>query len=216
MKKEELVKKIDHTILRPNATHKNIEQLCEEAKKFKFRAVCVHPCWIKKCSLILKNTNILIATVNDFPLGCGGETTKTKQAYAAKMNGANEIDTVINLGLYLDKNFVDLLWEIKFTAQIIPTKVILETAHLSNNQVKELAKMILDTGAIAIKTSTGFGPKYPIEQKLQHVEIMKNVVGNNMMVKASGQISTRRTAIKMINAGADIIGTSSSIKIMGE
>lgn len=216
MKKENLAKRIDHTILKTKATDKDIIKLCEEAKKFNFRAVCVHPCWVKTCSSLLEDSNILIAAVNDFPLGCGGELSKTEQAWHAKQNGADEIDTVLNLGLFFSGNFVDLLSEIKFTAKILPTKVILETVYLKDYQIHDMAKRIMDTGAMAIKTSTGFGPKYLIEKKLRHVSIMKEAVGKNMLVKASGQISTRTTAIRMINAGADIIGSSSGVKIIGE
>ncbi len=209
-----IASKIDHTLLVPTATALEIKKLCYQAKKYGFRAVCVHPAFVSLCKRFLGNNHqVLIVTVNDFPFGIGGETAKITQALAAVQCGAQEIDTVINLSACHAGNFSKTRREIEKLVTIAPTKVIVESAYWSDFHLIELAKLIHDAGAFCLKTSTGFGPRISLDKKARQISLVKKTVPS-LKVKAAGGIKTLADAKKMLSAGADIIGSSSGMQII--
>lgn len=226
MKKKELASMIDHTNLKPTAAKDDILRLCDEAMEWGFRAVCVNPAWVKTCRRRLQKSNVLIAAVNDFPLGCGGERSKELMAQYAKDQGADEIDTVINLGYWDSACSNKIFRELVVVSRVINTKVILRANTIYEKhpddflaRIKALSAVVQDASEqefcniIATKTSTGMGPKCPLKVKVEQIKAMK-AGAPNLMVKASGGISSYQAAIRIIKAGAGIIGASAGIKIV--
>lgn len=216
MTKKEIAKYIDHTLLKPDATIFDIKRLCEEAVKYKFFAVCVAPAFISYVKEILSENEIKIATVVGFPLG--NETTKTKifEAKEAVRNGADEIDMVINIGYLKSKNYKyvhDEISAVKSELGDKTLKVIIETSLLNNEEKIIASTIVKSAGADFVKTSTGFSQGGATKED---IELIKKVVGENFGIKASGGIRTFEQALELIKAGANRIGTSSSVKIVEE
>jgi deoxyribose-phosphate aldolase len=217
----ELAKMIDHTILKANATQNDIEKLCEEAKKYNFASVCVNPYWVPLTSALLKNSTVKVCTVIGFPLGATSSESKAYETEIAILQGADEVDMVINVGaMKNDKTDIvenDILSVVnsarktgKSQNKNIIVKVILETCYLTKDEIKKACICAKNAGADFVKTSTGFGTG---GATVEDVALMKKTVGETMQVKASGGIRDYDTAIKMIEAGASRIGTSSGIAI---
>ena len=217
----ELAKMIDHTILKANATQNDIEKLCEEAKKYNFASVCVNPYWVPLTSALLKNSTEKVCTVIGFPLGATSSESKAYETEIAILQGADEVDMVINVGaMKNDKTDIvenDILSVVnsarktgKSQNKNIIVKVILETCYLTKDEIKKACICAKNAGADFVKTSTGFGTG---GATVEDVALMKKTVGETMQVKASGGIRDYDTAIKMIEAGASRIGTSSGIAI---
>ena len=217
----ELAKMIDHTILKANATQNDIEKLCEEAKKYNFASVCVNPYWVPLTSALLKNSTVKVCTVIGFPLGATSSESKAYETEIAILQGADEVDMVINVGaMKNDKTDIvenDILSVVnsarktgKSQNKNIIVKVILETCYLTKDEIKKACICAKNAGADFVKTSTGFGTG---GATVEDVALMKKTVGSSMQVKASGGIRDYKTAIKMIEAGASRIGTSSGIAI---
>jgi len=211
-----LARKIDHTILKPDATENEIRELCGEAKKYEFASVCVNPGYVSLCSELLKGTPVKVCTVIGFPLGATTTQTKEFEAEQAINNGAEEIDMVINVGrlkqggydyVYKDVNQVVLVAK-KHNAIC---KVILETALLTDEEKIKACVICKRAGAHFVKTSTGFSKG---GATAGDVALMKYVVGSTVGVKASGGIRSREDAEKMVASGADRIGASASVKIV--
>lgn len=210
----EIVTMIDHTLLKPDATKRQIEQLCQEAKAYKFAAVCVNPTWVEVCHRYLQNEEIAIATVVGFPLGATTTAVKAYEAEEAVHNGATEIDMVLNIGALKSGNceFVkrDIAQVVEQVRDKAIVKVILETHLLTKEEMKQACELAKQAGAHFVKTSTGFlGGGATAED----VALMKEVVGAELGVKASGGIRTKEAALQMIEAGATRIGTSAGITI---
>ena len=219
MSKEEistLAKMIDHTNLKPDSTLENIKNLCEEAEEYNFGAVCVNPYYVKAAYDYLKKTDVKICTVIGFPLGASILKVKTFEINEVIKVGASEIDIVLNIGalksgnLELVKNNIEAM---VIASEDHITKVILETCYLTEREIIRACHLVRDSGADFVKTSTGFGPKGATEA---NVILMRNSVGNKLGVKASGGIRDYKTVKKMIEAGANRIGTSSSVQIIEE
>jgi deoxyribose-phosphate aldolase len=210
----ELAQYIDHTSLKPDVTKDDIIKLCEEAKKYRFKAVCVNPIYVRLCSEILMNSGVLIAAVVGFPLGASSPEIKADETRSAVEDGAREIDMVINIGALKDKDY-ELIFreihEIVIAASGYPVKVIIETALLDDTQKIIACALAKAAGAHFVKTSTGFGPG---GATVEDVALMRKIVGPYMGVKASGGIRDTETAQKMISAGANRIGASASVKII--
>ena len=208
----ELNKYIDHTILKPEANKENIEKLCNEAKQYNFKSVCINPCWISYAKELLKDSDVLIATVIGFPLGATTSEVKAFEAKQAVQNGANEVDMVLNIGKMIDKDYDYVMNDIKavVNASKVTVKVILETCKLTKDEIAKASQLASLSGADFVKTSTGFGGG---GAKVEDVKIMKENCGN-LKVKASGGIRDYNTAVEMINAGAERLGTSASIAIV--
>jgi deoxyribose-phosphate aldolase len=212
--KKQLAKMIDHTNLKPNIDRYDISKLCLEAKKYGFYAVCVNPIHVSLAHELLRDTDVKVDSVVGFPLGY--TLTKVKALETAKLieDGANEIDMVINMIFLKQRNYAQVRNDIKAVVEAANgkiVKVILETCYLTDKQIIRACKLSKEAGAHFVKTSTGFGPSGAI---IEHVKLMRETVGEEMGVKAAGGIRTFDDAIKMIEAGANRIGTSSGVEII--
>ena len=232
MTKQEIASYIDHTLLAPEAGVKEISQVCSEAASYGFASVCINPCYVSYAATALKGTGVKVCTVIGFPLGAATSASKAMEARDAIKNGADEIDMVINIGAAIDGRFSvvgsDIATVVKEARQeaealgkSIIVKVIMETCFLDNDTLKLCCLCAKKAGADFVKTSTGFAiPKGREGQPLPngasefHVKLMRDAVGPDMGVKASGGIRNAKTAIAMIEAGANRIGTSSSVRIV--
>ena len=222
MNNAEIAKMIDHTILKANATQSDIEKLCEEAKKYNFASVCVNPYWVSLASDLLKNSTVKVCTVIGFPLGATSSESKASETEIAILQGADEVDMVINVGAMknnqtdiVEKDILSVVNSARKTGKAqnknITVKVILETCYLTKDEIKNACLCAKNAGADFVKTSTGFGTG---GATVEDVKLMKETVGSSMEVKASGGIRDYETAIKMIEAGATRLGTSSGIAIV--
>ena len=204
---------IDHTNLKPTATKQDIEQLCQEAMQYQFFSVCVPAYYVAFCKSQLAKTNIKVCTVISFPHG--NEPTLIKQAATeeASINGADEIDYVINLHMVKNQEYKEILAEmraIKTIAEKRVVKVILEICELNKNEITKLCELAVTAGLDFVKTSTGFGQSGATVNALK---LMKATVNNKVEIKASGGIRDYNKCQEMIKAGATRIGTSSSVRI---
>lgn len=213
----DLAKFIDFTNLKSEITEKEMKEFCDLAKKYEFRAICIHPFWVRFCKEKLSDAKILIAAVNDFSFGQGGKETKIFQAELVKKMGADEIDTVINVGALKSGNYNLVLEELKAVTKILPTKVIIESGLLSDEEIKKAAEIVKKSGAEFIKTSTGFIANTDIKTKANHIRIIKETI-SDLKIKASGGIRTYQDIKILQEAGADIfgIGMAGAIAIMNE
>jgi len=204
--------KVDHTLLAATAANADIEKLCKEAVEFKTASVCIAPCYVKFARALYPNLNI--CTVIGFPLGYDLPAVKQSAAKAAIDDTAGELDMVINITDVKNNNIDTIKKEISTLKQITGEKilkVIIETCYLTQDEKITLCKVVTDSGADYIKTSTGFGTA---GATMQDIELFKKYVGQNVKIKAAGGIKTREDMIAFINAGADRLGTSSAVKIL--
>jgi deoxyribose-phosphate aldolase len=214
----DLARYIDHTVLKPEAVEAQIVQLCEEAQRFHFMAVCVNPVWVKRCVSLLSGGDTCVATVAGFPLGATLPEVKAYEAQQLVAVGAREIDMVINIGALKGGDHALVARDIAAVVQAARvggaiTKVIIEAALLNDEEKKTVCRLACETGAEFVKTSTGFS----ISGATAHdVTLMREVVGPNVGVKAAGGIKTYADALTMIAAGANRLGVSASVKIMQE
>ncbi len=207
-------KYFDHTILKADATEKEIINLCEEAKKYNFASVCVNPCYVKKCVEILRESNVDVCTVVGFPLGSMTTESKLFETEQALKDNADEIDMVINIGKLKDKDYDYVKNEINLLKKACGNKilkVIIETCLLTDEEKIKACELSKEAGADFVKTSTGMSKA---GAKKEDIILMKNVVGNDLGVKASGGIKDLNSAKIMIDAGATRIGCSSTVNIM--
>ena len=207
---------IDHTVLKPEATPDDISKLCREAKKYNFASVCVNPSFVPLCHDILKDSDVKVCTVIGFPLGATTTEVKKFEAEQAIEQGAKEIDMVINVGRLkagdYDYVYNDIFQVVQAAKKRrIMSKVILETALLTDEEKIKACLLVKKAGADFVKTSTGFSKG---GATVGDVALMKYVVGSGMGVKASGGIRSREDAEAMVASGADRIGASASVKIV--
>lgn len=213
---QDLVGMIDHTLLKPDATLREIKQLCEEAKQYNFASVCVNPSYVDACFNFIKSSNVKVCSVIGFPLGATTAQAKFHEAEEAIKNGAEELDMVINVGKLKDKDYLFVLDDLKAIADLSKkhlcvSKVILETCLLSDEEKVITCLLAKEAGLNFVKTSTGFSKS---GATVHDVALMKFVVGEKMQVKASGGIRSYEDAIAMINAGATRLGASAGVKII--
>lgn len=206
---------IDHTLLKPNAQEAQIIKLCEEAKEYGFASVCVNPTHIALCAEQLKGTDVAVCTVIGFPLGANTSAVKAFEAQDAIANGATEVDMVVNVGAVKDGkwDFVqDDIAAVVKAANGTLVKVIIETCLLTDEEKAQVSKVAKAAGADFVKTSTGFstGGATPHD-----VAIMREAVGPELGVKASGGIHNADEAIACIKAGATRLGCSAGIAVVG-
>ncbi|MBU3161521.1 deoxyribose-phosphate aldolase [Clostridium frigoris] len=210
-----IAKLIDHTELKPVATKGQILQLIEDAKKNNFASVCVNPIWAKVASLGLKDSEVSVCVVIGFPLGANTTETKAFEAKDAIKNGATEVDMVISIGELKDKNYAYVEQDIKAVVEVAKgkalVKVIIETCLLTRDEKIKACQIAKKAGADFVKTSTGFSKG---GATVEDVKLMRETVGKEMGVKASGGIHTKEEAMQMVEAGATRIGTSSGIAII--
>ena len=208
---------IDHTLLKADATSKDIKYLCNEAVEYGFYSVCVNPCYIKAAKKNLKDTGVKVCSVIGFPLGASDTKVKVYEAKKAIHDGAEEIDVVINISKikekkfsYIEKELVSIVNAINKKAVI---KVIIETCLLTKEEIVEACKIIYKSGADFVKTSTGFSFK---GAQVEDIELMKHICKDKILIKASGGINSLNHMKLLIEAGANRIGTSHSVEIMQE
>jgi deoxyribose-phosphate aldolase len=211
----DLARYIDHTLLKPEATYEQVEQLCAEAARHRFVSVCVNPFWVATCAKLLEGTDVKVCTVIGFPLGASHSAAKAFETRQAVADGAGEVDMVINVGAlksgYFDFVRADMAGVVAAAGPGIVTKAILETALLTDPEKVRACELAKEAGLDFVKTSTGFGPG---GATAGDVALMRQVVGPGMGVKASGGIRDRETALLMVRSGASRIGASASVKIV--
>ncbi len=205
---------IDHTLLKPTATENDIKKLCEEALEYQFYSVCVNSGYVAFAKAQLEQSNVKVCSVVGFPLGAMSTQAKVMEANKAIVDGADEIDMVINIGRLKSENF-DAVWkEIEMVKKVIGNKVlkvILETCYLDKAEIIKASELAMLSGADFVKTSTGFGTR---GATFEDVQLMKSAVKDQVKIKASGGIRDRFTALEYIALGVERIGTSSGIDIV--
>ena len=207
-------KLIDHTNLKQDAQEADIIKLCDEAKEHHFASVCVNPNYVSLCKERLAGSDVKVCTVIGFPLGQTTTTAKIDETKDAIFEGADEIDMVINVSWIKDKYYDKVLYEIQRLKRYCHDrilKVILETCLLSDEEIVKACEIAKKAGADFVKTSTGFSKG---GATVHAVELMRKTVGPDMGVKASGGIKTKEDMIKMVEAGASRIGTSSGVELV--
>jgi deoxyribose-phosphate aldolase len=214
---KDIARMIDHTLLKPDATPDEIKKLCDEAKTYSFASVCINPCYVEMCRDLLKGTTVKVCTVIGFPLGSTTTEIKRMEAEQALQNGAQEVDMVINVGMLKQENYSYVFYDINQVVLAAKKhnalcKVIIETALLSDEEKIKACLISKEAKADFVKTSTGFSKG---GATAGDVALMKYVVGSTIGVKASGGIRTTEDAKLMIESGADRIGASASVKIVG-
>jgi len=215
MNKNELSKFIDHTVLKAETSEKAVEKVCKEALEYKFASVCINPCNVKLASKLLEGSEVKVCTVIGFPLGANTSKVKAFETEDAIANGAHEVDMVINIGKLKDKDYDYVREDIKAVVNVAKgkalTKVIIETCLLTDEEKVKACELAKEAGADFVKTSTGFstGGATPADIKL-----VRETVGPDMGVKASGGVRNIDDAEAVIKNGATRIGASSSIDIV--
>ena len=208
---------IDHTILAPQATKEQVKQLCGEAMEYGFHSVCVNSSFVYYCAQLLKDSHVKVCTVIGFPLGAMSTAGKVAEAEQAMADGASELDMVIHVGMIKSGDWEYVKQDISSVVEAArgkaAVKVILETCLLTEEEKKTACLLAKEAGADFVKTSTGFSTG---GAKAEDVALMRSVVGDALGVKASGGIHTAEEAQAMINAGADRLGTSATLAIIGK
>ena len=204
----DIAKYIDYTLLKATATPADIEKLCKEALEYGFYSVCVNSGYVPLAVEQLKGSKANVCTVVGFPLGAMSTQAKLYETSVALSQGAQEIDMVLNVGLFLSGNVAKVLDEIALLKQETGDrvlKVIIETCYLNDDQKRLASQVCVDAGADFVKTSTGFGTG---GATLADVELIREVVGDRAKIKASGGIRDKQTALQYISLGVDRIGAS--------
>lgn len=211
---EELAALIDHTLLKPETTTTMVEQLCREAMEYHFCSVCILPTFVFQAAALLKDSDVRVCTVIGFPLGANETAVKAIEAGIAMDQGASEIDMVINIGSIKSSAWARVEADIAAVvaaARGLTVKVILETCLLSEDEKIQACKTCVEAGASFVKTSTGFSTS---GATVEDVKLMRDTVGADVGVKASGGIRDYQTACDMVAAGANRLGTSSGLIIV--
>ena len=210
----ELASYIDHTLLKPDATRAQLEQLCAEAAEHQFSTVCVNGSRVELAYSLLEDSDVQVCTVVGFPLGAMDADAKRYETEVAVDLGANEIDMVMNVGRFKDGEHDYIVREIRDVVEAADdrvVKVILETCLLTNHEIAQACKLVTQAQAHFVKTSTGFGNA---GATLEHVKLMRETVGQFAGVKAAGGVRNANDAQAMIEAGATRIGTSNGVAIV--
>lgn len=215
MSEKQIARMIDHTLLKPDSTKEQILQLCEEAKEYEFATVCVNPSWVRTAAKELKGTSVGVTTVIGFPLGATSTFTKVAETRDAIASGATEVDMVINIGALKSKDegtvYQDIKQVVRAASGQAVVKVIIETGFLTDEEKERACLLAKEAGADFVKTSTGFGPG---QATVEDIRLMRETVGPNIGVKASGGVRDAESAKAMIEAGANRIGASAGIAIV--
>jgi deoxyribose-phosphate aldolase len=214
----EIARRIDHTLLKPDATREQIETLCREAREHGFATVCVNPTWVRLCADLLRGSETRVCTVAGFPLGATPPEVKAYEAGRVVEDGAAEVDMVMNVGALKSRDYRLVERDVAgVVAACHPrgasVKVIIEAALLTDDEKVKACVLSRVAGADFVKTSTGFGPG---GATAADVALMRRVVGPSMGVKAAGGVRDLKAAQAMLEAGADRIGASVGVKIIQE
>lgn len=210
----ELAQRIEHTLLKPEATVKDIMRLCDEAQKYHLYAVCVNPCYVPLAKHLLQGTEVKVVTVVGFPLGATFSSVKALEAKTAMEEHADEIDMVMNVSAFKTGDYAAVTEDIRRVVEAAapcPVKVIIEAAYLTPREKRTTCRIIADGGAKFVKTSTGFGKG---GATVEDVKLLREEADKyGLKVKAAGGIRDAETAKSMVEAGADRIGTSAGAAI---
>ncbi len=216
--RRELAAVIDHTLLRADATPADVERLVEEAAEFGFWAVCVNPCYVGLARSLAEGSGVRVCTVVGFPLGANLRDVKMREAELAARDGADEIDVVVNIGRLKAGDLDYVTSEVRAVAAAFRAerpegmvKAIIETGLLTEGEIAEASRAVVEGGADFVKTCTGFGPR---GVTVEDVKIIRSAVGDSAGIKAAGGIRTYGDAIRLIEAGASRIGTSRGIAVV--
>lgn len=207
-------KLFDHTILKADATRKDVKRVCDEAMAYSFCSVCVNSYYVPYVANLLHGSDVKICSVVGFPLGAMSTRAKALEAKIAVMDGADEIDMVINVGALKDRDYSVVLEDIKAVKEACGEhilKVIIETCLLTDDEKVKACELAKEAGADFVKTSTGFGSA---GANVEDVRLMRETVGPDMGVKASGGIHDKEFAKELMDAGANRLGTSATIEIV--
>ncbi|MBN2471408.1 MAG: deoxyribose-phosphate aldolase [Anaerolineae bacterium] len=214
-----IARMIDHTLLKPDASAEQIARLCEEARDYHFASVCVNPAYVRQCADLLADVDdVAVCTVIGFPLGATTTPVKVYETLQAIADGATEVDMVANIGAIKSRNWPLVREDIARVATAAHAggarcKVILETGFLTDEEKLRVCQICKAAGADFVKTSTGFGPG---GATVEDIALMRQTVGPEMGVKASGGVRTYEDAQHMIAAGATRIGASAGVSIVKE
>jgi len=217
MDSKELAKKLDHTNIKLEATKTDIRKTCEEAKQYGFRGVCVNLGWVKFVRQQLNGTSIKVVVLLDPPMGLSLFEDRIAMAKKAKEDGADDLDIVMNIVDLKYERYEKVLSDLKEICKIGDTKVIIGSGYLTDEEILKASAIIQEAGAICVKTATFKDPleNREIEEKCRHLRLMRQGAPD-LLVKAAGNIKTLSDVEKALEAGADIIGTSSSVAIIKE
>ncbi|MGI4871016.1 MAG: deoxyribose-phosphate aldolase [Janthinobacterium lividum] len=213
-----LAARLDHTLLRPDCTAAQVQQLCQEARQYGFASACVPPCYVALAAAELSGSSVAVCTVIGFPLGYNSPRVKFREAEIALAEGATELDMVLNVSALKSGQFDVVRAEVEDLSDLADLhgailKVILETALLSEEEIATAARLCAEVGAHFVKTSTGFASR---GASVADVELLRSVLPAEVRIKASGGIRTRAQALALLAAGADRLGTSNSLAILAE
>lgn len=209
-----VIKMIDHTNIEHNATEKDIIKTCQEAKDYGFRGVDVNPQWVSLVKKELKGTSIKVVVLIDPPMGLSPHFKRMEICKQAKKDGVDELDVVINVIDIKYERYDEVLADLKEICKILPTKIIIGSGYLTDEEIKKASEIVKKAGAFCVKTATEKDPLERIElkEKARHLKLMAQGAPG-LKIKASAKIKTLKDALMMVEAGADIIGTSSSVEI---
>ena len=207
-------KMIDHTVLKADTPLETVKRICDEAIEYGFASVCINPCHVAYCADYLKDSDVNVCTVIGFPLGANTSAVKAFETKDAIANGADEIDMVMNIGALKDKNYDLVRDDVKAVVEAANgtlVKVILETCLLTEDEIKKACELCVEAKADYVKTSTGFSTR---GATMEDVQIMKAAVQGKAKVKAAGGVRTHEDMVKIVEAGADRIGTSAGCSLV--
>jgi len=212
-----IAKFIDHTNIEKSSSENDIRKSCQEAKRYNFRGLCVNPQWTKLAKEELKNTKVKVITLIDPPMGISPHLKRISMVEKAKKDGSDEIDVVMNIIDLKYERYENILNDLKEIVQILPTKVIIGSGYLTDKEIQKASEITRESGAFCVKTATEKDPLDSLElkEKAKHLRIMKKAAPG-LKIKAAGGIRTLGDFIMMVENGADIIGTSSGVKIIEE
>lgn len=217
MSKKELARMIDHTVLKADTKKEKVEEICKEALQYNFASVCINPCNVEFAAKLLRGSEVKVCTVIGFPLGANTTDTKVFETKDVIEKGATEVDMVINIGKLKDKDYDYVKKDIEAVVNSAKgkalTKVIIETCLLTDEEKMIACKLSKEAGADFVKTSTGFSTGGATGSD---IKLMREVVGEELGVKASGGVRTYEDAMAMIEAGATRIGASASVDIINK
>ena len=213
----DVAKVIDQTFLKKGASDEKLKEVCEEAKKYGFRGFCVLPEHTKIAKNCLQGTEIKVITLIDEPTGRSSPKERIKMVKKAKKDGSDEVDVVMKIDDFKNGKYEEVLKDLKAICQILSTKVIIGSGYLTDEEIKKASQIVKEAGAICVKTATINDPldHSELSEKAKHVRIMKESAPG-LLIKAAGGIRTVSDLEMMVEAGADIIGTSSGVEIVNK
>ncbi|OGZ22679.1 MAG: deoxyribose-phosphate aldolase [Candidatus Nealsonbacteria bacterium RIFCSPLOWO2_01_FULL_41_9] len=208
---------VDQTFLKKGAGEDEIKKVCDEAKAYGFRALCIYPEHTKWAKEYLKDSGVKVTTLIDAPTGTSSHQKRAEMIEQAKKDGSDEIELVMKIDDFKNRKYEEVFDDLKELCKILPTKVIIGSGYLTDEEIKKASEMVKESGAICVKTATTEDPldNQELKEKAKHIRIMRESAPG-ILVKASGAVRTLSDVKIMLEAGADIIGTSSGVEIVKE